>query len=234
MALWKQRLKSPTAIFFSCLLAVSLLVVLLSRSYFTEPVFRINEVTYSLSGQQNNVSVYTGKHGSSVRVIVDENQRVVEMDQKPYMITRIPGVTETRYTVSYPNGRIYQVSDRSGSLLTFDEHGQFVFDAQIYVGSTRVKSEGEEEYSPASLVYAAYPEYHHPSGEPGFLFLAAGLMIYGWSSFRYERFQRLLFFLSLKWIWVNDPEPSDFYYFMTKVGGIILMAGSLFIAAQAY
>ncbi|WP_040949321.1 hypothetical protein [Gorillibacterium massiliense] len=59
------------------------------------------------------------------------------------------------------------------------------------------------------------------------------LFIYGWCGFRYERMQRFQFLLSFKWIWTNDTEPSDFYFFMCKVSGILTMAFSVAIGIMS-
>ncbi|WP_431523670.1 DUF6199 family natural product biosynthesis protein [Paenibacillus pabuli] len=32
----------------------------------------------------------------------------------------------------------------------------------------------------------------------------------------------------------RDPEPSDFYYLMTRIGGIVVMIGSVWIAFKAF
>ncbi|MFC5531855.1 hypothetical protein [Cohnella yongneupensis] len=67
------------------------------------------------------------------------------------------------------------------------------------------------------------------------MFLALGLMVYGWSGYRYRKLQDFFFSLSLYRFWVKgDPEPSDFYYFMCKAGGILVMIGAVIIAFYAY
>nr|WP_154896154.1 hypothetical protein [Paenibacillus xylanexedens] len=104
----------------------------------------------------------------------------------------------------------------------------------FYVNNQRVLSEDEVQFSPDTIVTAAYPIYHHTQGEPVYLFLALAGLIFGWCSFYYRRFQDILFLISLRWIWVNDPEPSDFYYLMTSIGGIVVMMGSVWISFKAF
>ncbi|QNK59612.1 hypothetical protein [Paenibacillus sp. PAMC21692] len=49
-----------------------------------------------------------------------------------------------------------------------------------------------------------------------------------------------IFFVSVVFVSVltgfmyENPEPSDFYYLMSKVGGIVVMIGSIIVAFKAY
>src|SRR5690606_28784439 len=90
---------------------------------------------------------------------------------------------------------------------------------------------GKESYHPTDLVVAAYPQYQQQRGMPVLYYLSIVLFIFGWCSFRYEKFQNVMFWVSLKWIWTENPEPSEFFYFMSKIGGILtmLLAFVLFI-----
>jgi len=65
------------------------------------------------------------------------------------------------------------------------------------------------------------------------LFLGLALLIFGRCGYRYRKLQDILFSLSYR-LWVNDPEPSDFYYFMCNAGGLIVMIASVFVALQAF
>jgi hypothetical protein len=229
-----KKLKSPSFIFFSCVLVVTVIIAILSHSYFTERVFYINQDKYTFDSEQGKLISYHSGTATPVQVRIEDQERKVLINNMEYAIARIDSPFEAKYSVSYPNGRKYEVQDLSGTLISFDEKGVPVSEIFLYANGQRVTSEGEETYTPATLVTAAYPEYHFTLGAPGFLFLALAGMIYGWCGYRYRKFQDIMFFLSLHWLWVEDPEPSDFYYFMCKLGGIVVMIGAVFIAFKAF
>ncbi|NUU59153.1 hypothetical protein [Paenibacillus agri] len=229
-----KKIRTPTFIFFSCVLVLSVIVTILSKPYFTERIFYVDNYKYSFYSDQDNVVTYRSKTNDPIQVKLDHEKRTVTIQHQEYFITKINSSPSPNYKVIYPNGHKYEVHDASGILLTSDGHGNYVSEASTFVNNQRMPQDGEEQYSPSTLVTAAYPEYHVTRGAPALLYLALAVLIYGWCSFRYRKFQDILFFLSLRWIWVNDPEPSDFYYFMSKVSGIIVMIGSLWIAVQAF
>ena len=57
---------------------------------------------------------------------------------------------------------------------------------------------------------------------PLFLFFAVFAVALGWCAARHEAFVRFQFKLTYG-LWVEDPEPTDFYLFMAKIGGYIAM-----------
>ncbi|WP_339220793.1 hypothetical protein [Paenibacillus sp. FSL W7-1332] len=57
----------------------------------------------------------------------------------------------------------------------------------------------------------------------GFFVLALVMLIYAWCGFRYEAFQRFMFHMSPSNLMIDNPEPSDFYFFMRKAAGIFGM-----------
>ncbi|MGF9698533.1 DUF6199 family natural product biosynthesis protein [Paenibacillus sp. MABNR03] len=234
MTTWLKKIQSPTLIFFSCLLVVSVIIGFLSKPYFTEHIFYADNNKYSFDHKQGNQMIYRSGTADSIQVQVEQQKRTVSISDQKYIITELSSTPIPTYSVSYPNERKYEVKDQSGLLLSFDEQGNIVNSVSFYVNNQRVISEGEERYSPDTIVTAAYPLYHYTQGEPVYLFLALAGLIFGWCSFYYRKFQDILFLLSLRWIWVNDPEPSDFYYFMTKIGGIVVMVGAIGVAFKAF
>lgn len=234
MTVLLKKIKSPTFIFFLCVLVVSVIVAILSKPYFTVPIFDVENNKYRFDSEQGNLTTYRSGTADPISVRLDHRERTVYINHEKYLITKIDHAFNTNYDVIYPNGNKYEVQDHSGQLISFDVNGNSVADVFFYVGSQRILQDGEEQFSPATLVTAAYQEYHFTRGAPGFLFLALTILIFGWCSFRYQKFQDFLFFLSLRSFWVNDPEPSDFYYFTSKVSGIIVMIGSLWIAFKAF
>lgn len=232
MAAKFRKVLSPTVIFFTCVIILSVIVAVLSRPYFTEPVYSINLNKYHFASEHDNLVAYQSKTAAPIQVRIEDDGRTVIINHMEYYITKYS--SNTTYNVAYPNGRNYEVRDESGNLWSFDENGNLVLEVFAYVNNQRIIQEGEEEFTPAMLVTAAYPEYHNTPGAPGFLFLALAILIYGWCSFRYKKFQDIMFNLSAQRLWVKDPEPSDFYYFMCKAGGILCMGFAIWVAIQAY
>lgn len=229
-----KKASIPSYLFFASVIVVAVIVAILSKPYFTEPVFDLNGHIYTLDRDQGNFVTYRSGSAGPVQVRIDEPTRTVLIDSQAFTVVKNGDPYNIKYSVSYPDGRRFEVRDQSRLLLSFDEKGDLIFPNTVSVNGQSARGDDEEAYFPAALVTTAYPEYHEKRGVPGFLFLALGLMIYGWCSFRYRNFQDVTFWLSLKWIWVEDPEPSDFYYFMCKVGGILLMCLSVWVAFQAY
>ncbi|MCG7382983.1 hypothetical protein [Paenibacillus sp. ACRRY] len=229
-----RKIQSPTLIFFSCVVVASVIVGFLSKPYFTEHIFYADNQKYLFDRKEEQQMIYRSRTADSIQVQVEQQKRTVFIDNQKYIITEINSKPNPTYSVLYPNGRKYEVQDQSRELRSFDEEGNIMTSVTFYVNNQRILSEDEEQYSPDTIVTAAYPVYHYTQGQPVYLFLALAGLIFGWCSFYYRNFQDLLFLLSLRWIWVNDPEPSDFYYLMTSIGGIVVMIGSVWIAFKAF
>ncbi|QHW32378.1 hypothetical protein GZH47_17220 [Paenibacillus rhizovicinus] len=230
-------MKTPSFIFFSIVLLVSILTGVLSKPYFTDRVFYLHEDVYKFAGaqEQDQLITYHSSMAEPIQVrIDDELHRTVVIGKQSYSIADKTANFSTSYRVTYPNGHTYKVEDNAGLLLSYDDKGNFLIYNEVYIGGERVPQPGEEDFPPSALVTAAYPDYHIKRGMPGFLFLALGMLIYGWCGFQYRKFQDWTFRLSPQRLNYVDPEPSDFYYFMCKVGGLAVMAGAVFIAFKAF
>ncbi|QHT63643.1 hypothetical protein GXP70_29270 [Paenibacillus lycopersici] len=232
-----KAIRTPSFVFFASVLLVSVLTGILSKPYFTERVFYLYENAYAFDGENDHLVTYHSSTGGPVQVrIDDELHRTVLVGGQSYSIADKSVPYTARFRVAYPNGHAYKVegSGSGGLLLSYDDEGNLVSDVQMYANGERIKQEGEEDFPPSALVIAAYPDYHFKRGMPAFLYLALALLVYGWCAFRYEAFQTWTFRLSPQRLMYENPEPSDFYYFMCKAGGIVVMAGSLFVAFKAF
>lgn len=226
---------TPSSIFFVSVLLVSVLTGFFSRPYFTDRVFYLNEDTYKFSREQDSLVTYHSSTAGPIQVRTDDElHRTLIIGEQSYAIADKSVPYSTKFRVTYPNGHVYSVEDNNGMLLSYDDKGNIVMVIQTYVNGERIKEEGEEDFPPSALVSAAYSNYHVKRGMPGFLVLALGLLIFGWCSFRYQAFQNLMFRLSPQRLMYENPEPSDFYYFISKVSGIVVMIGSIFVAFKAY
>jgi hypothetical protein len=228
-------MKTPSFIFFVSVLLMCILTGVLSKPYFTDRIFYLNEDTYKIYSEQNKLVTYHSSTASPVQVRTNnELHRNLIIDGQSFVIEDISVSSMNRFRVTFPNGHVYTVEDNNGMLLSYDDNGDIVLASQMYINGDRIKQEGEEDIPPAALVSAAFPDYHIKRGMPGLLFLAVGLMIYGWCGFRYKAFQDLMFRISPQRLMYENPEPSELYYVMSKISGIVIMVGSIIIAYKAY
>ncbi|WP_314590021.1 hypothetical protein [Paenibacillus terrigena] len=236
-----MKLESLKLIKFSRALIILGLVIFVgfvmafANAYFSESVFYVNDHKYKQANEQGNLVRYTAGSAPFFDVQIDGQNRDVIIHQETYSIHKSIGpFGSNQYRLTYPNGHQYTVNDQSGYLMSFDVKGEIVIWPSFYINGVRQLQKGEEEYYPSELVTAAYSEYHTTQGSSGLFILSLLLFIYGWCGFRYEKFQNFLFFISLRWIWVNNAEPSEFHYFMCKLGGVILMIAAVYFAVQSF
>lgn len=213
--------------------AMSVLLGYANTHYYSIPSFHLDQAKYTLAHTESGESLYRSASGPEVRVLDTGEERKVTIEKQTFSITREKVINGYEYEVGYPKGQTYQVTSQDDMFLAFDEQGELVVELTFEVNGSRVLSPGEERYLPSALVIAAYPEFHYTQGSFGLLILAVILLVFGWCTFRYEPFQRVLFWASLRWVWFEDPEPSDFYFMMSKVSGIIIMLGSIVVAFQS-
>ncbi|WP_054955152.1 hypothetical protein [Paenibacillus dakarensis] len=226
MELSAKLLKPASILKILAVFLVGVMTIVFARWYFNVYVFYVENDKYRQSGQQEHQLTYESWGGPSLQVnITDTDERTVILEEREYQISRVTHDNQTWFYVKYPSGRRFKVEDSSRLIFSYDEKGNPVFPGGTYSNGQKLLSPGEEYYYPGDFVTAAYPEYHHKQGTPFYYWLGILLIVYGWCAFRYEKFQTLTFWLSLRWIWTQDPEPSDFYYFMAKVGGVITMIG---------
>lgn len=213
--------------------AMSVLLGYANTHYYSVPIFHLDQAKYNLAHTQSGESLYTSPFGPDVLVQDAGDNRKVIIDKETFSIAREKVLNGYEYKVGYPAGQTYQVTSQNDMFLAFDEQGELAVELSFEVNGTRMLSPGEERYFPSALVIAAYPQLHYTQGSFGMLILAVILLMFGWCTFRYEPFQRALFWASLRWVWFEDPEPSDFYFMMSKISGIIIMLGSIVVAFQS-
>nr|WP_154983339.1 DUF6199 family natural product biosynthesis protein [Paenibacillus xylanexedens] len=224
----------PTLIMLACLAVLSIIVGISSKSYFTQPVFYIDQHKYGSDYEDGTTITYRSQDAVPIQVQVEQHKRIVTIGEQNFTITQTASKPIATYNVFYPQGNKYEVEQQHGTLLSYDEKGHMAPPQSDVLNGERIIPEGEEQYTPVMLVTAAFPEYHEKPGMPAFLFLAIAVFIYGWCTFYYESFQRALFWISFQWVWVNNPEPSDFYYVMCKIGGVLCMLLAIWTAFQAF
>jgi hypothetical protein len=232
-----KSVKKSTLLLVISLIIATIGAIVFATSYYSQSVFYMNASKYKLyhDTNNNNTMIYTAMGSPTIQVKIDDLSRIVTIDHQEFIISKNSSNNNYNesYTVAYPAGHEYQVEDQSGTFVWFNEKGEMDFGVSFYVNGKRQLQEGEEEYFPGSLVTAAYPQFHEKQGALALFILSWFVLIYGWCCFKYESFQNLMFNLSAYKLWVRDAEPSDFYYFMSKVSGIVLMVGSIFIFIES-
>jgi len=228
-----NKTKISTIITITFLLCLASIIFIFAKSYFSESIYIVNSNKYSVDHEQRSIMTYHAYSAPSIEVQIFNQDRIVIIDHKEYSISRNNNANSIQYDVKYPSGHQYKVEDQSGVLMAYDHNGDMVSPISFYVNGQKILQDDEELYDPSSLVIAGYPMYHSKQGSLLLFCLSFILMIYGWCGYRYEKFQNFIFLISLRWIWTQDPEPSDFYYFMCKVGGILTIIGSVILAIKS-
>ncbi len=201
--------------------------------YFNESVFHVHGYKYKLAATDGATSLYHSNSGPPIHVQhrTDSIVKVV-IDQAAYTITQQQSFPHTSYTVTDPEGRTAVVEERNGHFTTY-ENGDLLLSFTVYVGDERIIEEGDWLNHPKSIVRAAVPRYHEKQGSFPLFLISIAVLLYGWCGFRYKRVQDLLFYLTPSTWYAKDPEPSEFYYFMCKVGGILTMLVAAGILSQS-
>jgi hypothetical protein len=199
-------------------------------NYFSTKVFYLDDKKYSEKSSESNLTTkYTAWFGEPILITHYPDYKQLQINEKKYQLKEL-GSKEYKktYLVTYPSGNTYTVEDvnNSGFLMAYDKNGELVFGIQAYSNNGRILSPGEEYYHPSSLVTVAYEKYHEPQGNIFIFILSILSFVYSWCLLRKESFQSFLFKLSYG-LWVVNPEPSDFYFFITKVGAVagMIMSG---------
>jgi hypothetical protein len=225
-----KRIKGSTILRTLVVLLTASLATICYFTYFSESVFYLNDEKYKQIHSDGKFIHYENSRGHSIQVQMIGQDRKVIIDSETYSI--IKQIDE--YELIYPDGSLYYLEYNGNSFLSYDEKGDIIAQVSLYVGGQRVLQGEEELYHPESMIRAAYSDYHTAQGN-GVLFAGSLLLFaYGWSGFRYIAFQNLLFKLSPERLYVRDAEPSDFYYFMCKVGGIAVMLFAAYLVVKAF
>ncbi|MGG3503849.1 hypothetical protein ABES58_00060 [Paenibacillus lautus] len=219
------------------LAAALVLITVWAQGYYSKKVFHMEGLKYAKYADSGSGSIeYRASFGRGEPIYVHtyEDEKRVEIAGEVYEIRAYGKESghSASYEVSYPDGKTYLVKpfgDRS--FLAYNEKGERVVPGiRFMVGSQVHRSDPEEpRYFPTELAKAADEQFHDPNGSVGFFILALVMLIYAWCGFRYEAFQRFMFHMSPSNWMVDNPEPSDFYFFMCKAGGIFGMGFSLWI-----
>lgn len=215
--------KYKLAVIVTIVLVAGICIIAFGVRYFSQKEFYFDGHKYRAAGGEQQVIHYASDTGRPFSVQIKGSDRTVVLDGLNYVVSMEDRPYEVSYLVKYPNEQTYRIIDQ-GVLIAFDEHGQWLpAGIAIHANQGKLTVEGGQKHDPTELVVAAYPQYHQTRGIPALYVVSWLLFVFGWCSFRYESFQSVLFWASLRWIWTENPEPSEFYFFMSKIGGILIM-----------
>lgn len=212
-------------------------------SFYSQQVFYYNENTYRLAAENGDQRRYESHHGPAFVAAGSGLERTVTVDGIKAAITALPKNTNTppklldgSYRVVYPGGKSLSLEISNGIPLAYHADGTLESPVRVTFNDGQMPPGTPvwERYPPVTLVIAAFPEFHERPGQPVYFVLGLLALAVGWGLFRYERIQRLSYWISLQWIGTDDPEPSYFHFFMSKVTGIFLMLSSLYLFFKAF
>jgi hypothetical protein len=212
----------------SVLVAAAVGVTWWAVRYYNERVFYFEMAKYRKVSQQGDTVTYRkGSGGEPVVVQSFADRKEVWLRGERYIVRADAGGQE--FQVAYPDGTTKTVG-RIGKrmLMAKDKNGDWAPEIVVHSGGERIVEPGGTYYTGAEIVRIADETFHERQGNPVLFVLAILLFVYGWCVFRYEAFVRALFRVSYR-LWVEDPEPTDFYLFMAKVGGIVGMGFAVFL-----
>lgn len=203
---------------------IALLVAIWAIPHFFTKVVYLNAYKYSKLSHEGDAITYHSNSSEAKDVVVTDfpDRKELLIEDKMYTVREVRGKDDPTFLISYPNGGTYTAVRHSGIFLVYDDQGDMVSQVTIYVDDKRVLSPNEEVYLPSQLVTLAYTQYQSFNGSIFGFMGSIALFLYGWCGFRYEAFQRFMFTLSYG-LWVKDPEPSDFYFAVTKFAACIIM-----------
>lgn len=221
---------------WGCILALLAAVLALAVPHYTQKLFHLDGHKYrSEQSADAAVTYYPVSSGlPEAAVTTLSGRKEIRIGDEVYRIEPLRSHDySSRYVVSYPDGREYQVeAGRYGTMMIFNAQGEWIPGGITEVNGVRIREPGEPDYNAAELLTAAYPEYHTTEGEPlkfGFSLL---MMLFGYSTFRFESFRMLQFKLSYS-LMTENAEPSELYLFLSRWGGLLVMAASLWLAADS-
>jgi len=210
----------------TALLLIGMLGLWIS-GYYSQKVFQLDGHDFKLLEEAPDGTRTYQRSGSAekIRVMQEDGRRTVVIGGEAYVVDELPQTSFMRtYRVTYPSGSVYTVEDQGQGhwLRAVDADGTLLMWGGASINGERQLEPGEEYYYPTGIVTAAYEDYHSDVGLPILLIPSLFCLALGWLELRSERFVLLTFKMSYG-LWVENPEPTDFYLFMSKVGGWVLI-----------
>ncbi|OXM15496.1 hypothetical protein [Paenibacillus herberti] len=204
----------------------------------------MEEDTYKLAAENGDQRRYTSTFGPAIVVSGSGSERIITLDGKiqvkivdsPEGIRKPPKMLDRLFLIDYPGDIRFRVELTNDQTLIYDSNGKlyFVFVTAYTNGQPDPSLPVWNRFPPYALIKAAYPELHERRGQPLHFILGLLVLVFGWCEFRYERFQHLSYWLSLRWVGTDNPEPNDTHFFLCKIGGIFMMLFSVYLFFKSF
>lgn len=230
---WIRTTRAQLIISFLVMIGISVW----TAPYFSESVFYLHGDKFRPILQEPQAVTYRAHNGQEVVVMNSDEpgQKRVIIERQEYEVHVLEDQSIPRYEVIYPSGERFRVEAHNKILLWLDQQGEWVPEISWNInGAPQPIDEQVGLYSPSMIVRAAFPEYHSKQGVLLLYYGSYALMLFGWSLFRFEKLQILLFHLSFHWLWVREAEPSDFYYLSCKISGIAIIGIGIYVFVQSF
>jgi len=186
-------------------------------------VITIGDHTFSLKDKDEQHIVFRSSSSQEITVGINETQRTVHYNDEQYLVSLISTEPTTTYSVTLPDQAIFKVRDAQGFLFELDDKGELAGGISITVDTGYMKPPLPEQLFPSKAVGIAYPQYYEHRGILPIFILSWIFMLIGFTIYRFEAVQNILFRLSLYSLFTVNPEPTDFYYFTQRISGIIII-----------
>lgn len=205
------------------IISFTFISIILAQTYFKQEVVTINDQTYSLKSIDEKHALLRSSSSDEIKISITESQRIVSYNNEQYIASLSSSELNPVYSVTLPDDTSYTVTDNQNFLYATDEHGEMVIGFAVYVNGNVISPDPPAYLHPATVITLAYPQYYEHRGFLPLFIISLVVILIGYTIFRFEAVQTLLFRLSLYSLFIVDPEPSDFYYMMQKFGGIIIV-----------
>jgi len=197
------------------------LILLWASRYYTTDVVLFNNHEYKLEYADESYKLYTSSYGPPIKLYEGNNLKVIAVDEEKYTIWNSL-VTETSqaYAVHYPDGRVYSVEhlNKENKLIVSDNN----FQIALKVIPHETYSMDGLKYTPTDIVQVAYEKYYKKRGKWQVFIIAIIILLFGYYVTTNRKLQMLIFHLRYG-IDVNEPEPTPFYFVITKLGGGVMI-----------
>ncbi|WP_438434763.1 hypothetical protein [Gorillibacterium sp. sgz500922] len=201
--------------------ALILAAVVWSIPRFGDPVFHVDGAKYRYAGTSGGGELYRTKgQGEPITIRHDGKRTEIHIGQEAFQVQRMDAVEGAdQYEVTDSIGTRV-AKELSGLVLVRQENGEFVPEFIGYAVTSngeRIYSDPQEHPVPAgTLVQIADPTLWTKDGQVGYYLLGVFLLAVSWLRCRFVEF----FFRLEYGLWVEDPEPTDFYLLVNRVGSI--------------
>lgn len=189
--------------------------------YFSTPMVSFERLDYIMKEQSGDKRVYRTSHGYSEVIVTGEgDNRTVAVDGIVYKVTRMGEGERPHYRFEYPDGNVLKggyEDDWSPRFVIEDEQGHVEEEPLFHVVTGDPPLQPEHPILASALARIAFEPVSQGRGTPFFYWIGLGMLPIAAICWRYP----LLGFKLRYALWVENPEPTEFYIYMAKVGAVV-------------